>query len=176
MNNRIIEKPPADEFQRNEPLLADLVADDGLLLEHFSAHFGQTSSFIMSIPSDRLLYRYAPDKWTIKEIMIHLIDMERIYGYRMLRFARNDQTVLAGFDDREYVRYSGANDRDIGDLVAEMGTVRSATVSLIKGLSDEALQRSGLMNGYPVSVRALAYHIAGHEVHHMKIIRERYLK
>jgi len=121
------------------------------------------------------LYRYAEGKWTIREILIHLIDMERIYGYRMLRFARNDQTILPGFDADKYILLSNANARDISDLLNELEAVRYSTIALLNGFTDEALLQTGIMNGHPVSVRALVYHIAGHELHHMDIIKKRYL-
>lgn len=102
--------------------------------------------------------------------------MERIYDYRMLRFARNDQTVLPGFSAEEYVFYSNASDREIADLLDELEAVRHATIMLLNGLTDEALLRFGIMNDHPVSVRALAYHFAAHELHHIEIIKGRYLK
>ncbi len=121
------------------------------------------------------MYRYAKDKWTIKEVLIHLIDMERIYACRALRFARNDQTGLPGFDGGQYVYSSGANNRDISDLLDELEAVRHSTIAMVEGFDEKALIRSGTINGKPVSVRALIYHIAGHELHHIKIIKERYL-
>ena len=172
---KIIEKPGDNEFQSNEPIFAKLIPPDGLLLDHLAKNFQRTEAFMLSLPLEKLAFRYAEDKWTIKEIMIHLIDMERIYSYRMLRFARNDQTILPGFNDRDYVANSGANERDTEELLEELYTVRNATISLLNGLTDAALLRSGIMNEHPVTVRALAYHIAGHEVHHMNIIKERYL-
>ncbi len=114
-------------------------------------------------------------KWSIKEVIIHLIDMERIYTYRALRFARNDKTILPGFDDNKYVKHSGANNRDIGNLLSELEAVRRSTIAMIEGLEEETLIRSGIINGKSVSAGALLYHIAGHELHHIQIIRERYL-
>jgi uncharacterized damage-inducible protein DinB len=172
---KIIEKPSNNEFQANEPKLGKLIPDDGLLLSHLSENIQKTKSFILAIPVSKLMYRYAENKWTIKEVISHLIDMERMYSYRMLRFARNDQTVSPGFDAENYVLYSGANEREIVDLLAELEAVRNATILLLNGLTKKALLSSGNVNGYPVTVRALAYHIAGHELHHISIIKERYL-
>jgi len=172
---KTIDKPRDDEYQSNEPMFGKLIPDDGLLLDHLASNFQRTKAFMLSLSADKLIYRYIKDKWTIKEIIMHMIDMERIYSYRMLCFARNDQTILPGFNDRDYVFNSGANDRDIKDLLEELEAVRNSTIALLKGLTNEALLRSGVMNGHPVSVRALAYHIAGHEIHHMNIIKERYL-
>lgn len=172
---KIIKKPNNDEFATNEPMVANLLPDDGLLLEHMLANIEMTKEFLLSLPENTLLHRYSAAKWTIKEVVMHLIDMERIYAYRALRFARNDQTELPGFDGDGYVYSSGANDRDISSLTKEFEAVRHATVSLVETFDDEALRRTGTANGKPVSVRALIYHIAGHELHHLKLIKERYV-
>ena len=172
---KTITKPPDNEFQANEEIYAKAVPGDGLLVEHLLSNLNATKKFILSIPVNRLLHSYAEGKWAIKEIVMHLIDMERIYSYRMLRFARNDQTILPGFDAEKYVLSSGANERDISDLLNEFEAVRYSTIALLNGFTDEALLRTGVMNGHAVSVRALAYHIAGHELHHVGVIKERYL-
>jgi uncharacterized damage-inducible protein DinB len=172
---KIIMKPNNEEYHANELRLADLIPNDGLLLEHLATNLEITKKFILSVAEDKLLYRYAEGKWSIKEVIIHLIDMERIYTYRALRFARNDKTILPGFDDNEYVKHSGANNRDIFDLFKELKAVRGSTIAMIEGLEKEAFIRSGIINGKSVSARALLYHIAGHELHHLKIIREKYL-
>lgn len=173
---KIINKPADKEFQVNEPIYAKLIPDDGQLLKHLAVNLQATKTFIRSLAEDKLIYRYAEGKWTIKEILIHLIDMERIYTYRALRFARNDQTALPGFDHLHYILFSGANDRDISSLLEELEATRQSTIMFLNGLTDEALLRSGMMHGNPVSVRALMYHIAGHELHHIEIIKERYLE
>jgi uncharacterized damage-inducible protein DinB len=134
-----------------------------------------TREFILSLPEERLAYRYAEGKWTIKEILVHVSDDERIYAYRALRFARGDKTELPGFEQDDYAAHSGANARDIEDILAEFADVRRATVSLFKGLDREALVRVGVADGKVMSVRAAAYHIAGHELRHVNIIKERYL-
>jgi uncharacterized damage-inducible protein DinB len=172
---KIIEKPGDGEFQADEPILANWIPNDGLLLNHLTTNIQNSKSFILSLPVNKLIYRYAENKWTIKEVITHLIDMERIYSYRMLRFARNDQTISPGFNADNYVLYSDANEREISDLLTEFEAVRNATILLLNGLTTEALARSGNINGHPVTVRALAYHIAGHELHHIDIIKERYL-
>ena len=172
---RLIKKPKDEEFSANEPILANLLPDDSLLLEHMIANLKSTKEFLLSLSDDKLMYRYAKDKWTIKEVLIHLVDMERIYTYRALRFARNDQTESPGFDDKHYVYHSGARDRDILSLLKELKAVRYSTIAMIEGLDEKALTRSGTIIGKPVSVRALLYHIAGHELHHIRIIKERYL-
>jgi uncharacterized damage-inducible protein DinB len=122
-----------------------------------------------------LLHRYAAAKWTIKEVLVHVVDDERIYAYRALRFARGDRTQLPGFEQDDYTPLSGANQRPLDDILAEYAAVREATIALFRGLPEEALLRSGVADGKRASVRALGYHIAGHEAHHVSILRERYL-
>jgi uncharacterized damage-inducible protein DinB len=114
-------------------------------------------------------------KWSIKEIMVHITDDERIYGYRALRFARNDHTPLPGFEQDGYIAFAGANNRSITDIMEEYEAVRRSTIALFNGLDEEALRRSGVANDSKVTVRALGYHIAGHEMHHINIIKEQYL-
>jgi uncharacterized damage-inducible protein DinB len=135
----------------------------------------KTKALIRSLHEDKLLYSYARDKWTIKEILLHLADDERIYAYRALRFARNDTTELPGFDQEHFARYSHANERSLKSLLQELETVRVATLSLYEYLPEKALIRAGIANGALMSVRAAAHHIAGHELKHINIIKERYL-
>jgi len=171
---RRIEKPNADEYAPYVIQYIGLLPDDGLVLDHLRQNIETTQAFLRSLPEEKLLYRYAGGKWTIKEIVQHLADDERIYVYRALRFARNDTTELPGFDQDEYTRYSQANQRTLDDLLSELATVRAATLSFYNGLSDDTLMRAGIASGNIMSVRAIAYHIAGHELRHLNIIRERY--
>jgi uncharacterized damage-inducible protein DinB len=170
-----IAKPAAGEFPPYALMYIALLPDDGQVLKHLKANAKATKDLILSLPQEKLLYRYAAGKWTIKEVLVHIIDDERIYSYRALRFARNDSTELPGFEQDDYARYSGANERSVKDILAEYIAVRNATIALFNGLDQEAFTRSGVANKNLVSVRALAYHIAGHELHHMNIIKERYL-
>jgi uncharacterized damage-inducible protein DinB len=172
----VIEKPREGEYPDYAHIYVDLLPDDGLILKHLANNLNTTRRVVLSIPKDRLLHRYAEGKWTIKEILGHIVDDERIYVYRALRFARNDSTELSGFDQDQYARYSEANKRGARDLLDEFSLVRQSTIALFKSLEAAALLRTGVANGQSVSVRALAYHIAGHELRHMNIIRERYLK
>ena len=172
---RMIEKPAEGEYAPYTITYIWLLPDDGLVLEHLRENLLTTTDFILSLPEDKLTYRYAQGKWTIKEILVHIIDDERIYAYRALRFARNDKTELAGFEQDDYAIYSGANARHIKDILVEFATVRNSTIAFFNGLENEALTRSGVADGNNMSVRAAAYHIAGHELRHLNIIRERYL-
>ena len=126
------------------------------------------------IPEDRGGHRYGPDKWTIREVVGHLIDAERIFTYRALRFARGDGTMLPGFDENAYVETAGSDRRTLADLARELAAVRESTVLLFGSLPDDAWLRKGNANGREMSVRALAYVAAGHPRHHLRILRERY--
>ena len=153
----------------------DLLPDDDQILEHLRHSLEEIRATILDLPEGKLRYRYADGKWTIKEILVHIMDDERIYSYRALRFARNDPTELPGFEQDDYTPYTGANDRSLDDIFAEYESIRQATLTLFNSFDDAALLRSGTADGHQVTVRALAYHLAGHERHHMNIIRERYL-
>jgi len=171
----IILKPQAGEFPAYASMYIDLIPNDGRLLQHLEDNYTGSRKLIQSIPEEKLHYRYADGKWTIKEILVHIIDDERIYAYRALRFARKDSTELPGFDQEIYAASSGANERSIESILHEFETVRKATISLFENFTDEVFTRSGIANGNNVSVRALGYHIAGHEIHHINIIKKRYL-
>jgi uncharacterized damage-inducible protein DinB len=172
---RRIDKPAAGEYAPRAATYVGLLPDDGMILRHLRVNLKATSEFILSLPEEKLDFRYAEGKWTIKEILAHVVDDERIYAYRALRFARDDETELPGFDQDAYARQSGANRRGVREILKELADVRRATVSLFDGLDDEALLRTGVADGNRVSVRALAYHIAGHELRHVNVIKERYL-
>jgi uncharacterized damage-inducible protein DinB len=170
-----IEKPEEGEYAPYTIMYIGLLPDDGLVLKHLEDSLKATTDLILSLPEERLNYRYADGKWTIKEVLAHINDDERIYAYRALRFARNDKTELPGFEQDDYAVHSGANERDIKDILKEFASVRHATISLFEGLDTDALLRVGVADGKVMSVRAAAYHIAGHELHHINIIKERYL-
>jgi hypothetical protein len=173
---KVIDKPGAAEYPAYAHIYIDLLPDDGQILTQLEDNLKSTRKFIGSIPEARLFHRYAEGKWTIREILAHVVDDERIYAYRALRFARNDATELPGFDQDHYAKYSGANQREVGSLLGEFALVRQSTIAFFKSLEDAALLRTGVADGQRVSVRALAYHIAGHELRHMNVIKERYLR
>ena len=131
--------------------------------------------YIHTLPDDKLNYAYTAGKWTVKEIILHLIDAERIFAYRALRFARADQTELAGFDENDYVPQSNAGHRTRLSLYDEYKAVRASTIELFKSMNDETIDRSGKANGNDIAVRAIGYIIAGHELHHLQVIKERYV-
>ena len=120
-------------------------------------------------------FRYGPDKWTVKEVIGHLADSERIFAYRALRFARGDQTPLSGFEQDDYVKGGGFSERTLADLAEEFADVRGASIALFNGLDAAAWQKRGVANKNEITVRALAYIIAGHELHHRRVLEEKYL-
>src|SRR5262249_17964580 len=150
-----IEKPREGEYAPYAIMYIGLLPDDGLILDHLKTNFEATRDFIRSLRDERLTYRYAGGKWTIKEILLHITDDERIYSYRALRFARNDKTELPGFEQDQYAIASNANQRTVDDLLAELATVREATISLYNGLDHNVLTRAGVASGNIMSVRAI---------------------
>ena len=134
-----------------------------------------TLALFGALGPEEAAHRYAPGKWSLKEVLGHLVDTERIMAYRALRVARGDPTPLAGFDENRYVEGAGFDARAMEELLEEYRAVRRASVLLFRGLSGEAWTRRGVVNGVEVSVRALAYIIAGHELHHLEGVRTRYL-
>jgi hypothetical protein len=127
-----------------------------------------------SVPEAKGAYRYQPDKWSVREVVLHLSDTERIMAYRALRFARGDATPLPGFDQEAYVPTSGADAVPLAELVAELAGVRLATLDLFRHLPAGAWTRRGTASDAPFSVRALAWVIAGHQIHHLGVLGERY--
>ena len=121
------------------------------------------------------LHRYAPGKWSVKGVLGHLVDSERIYAYRTLRIARGDATPLPGYDENKWGAVSSAHGRTLVSLLDDFQALRSATLTLLRGFNAEEIGRSGVANNAPVTVRALAWIVAGHERHHVNILKERYL-
>jgi len=119
-------------------------------------------------------FRYAPGKWTVKEVLGHVNDAERIFAYRALRIARGDQTPLAAFEQEAFVRNGGFSERTLADLAEEFGSVRNASVSLFRSFGEDAWARRGVASEKEVTVRALAFITAGHQIHHRSILEERY--
>lgn len=177
LTTRAIPKPLPEEYPRYSHIYMDLLEDDGKILDHLKQNFLDIKDFVYSLPEEKLYYRYAKDKWTIKEILVHLIDDERIFSYRAIRYARNDDTPLHGFEQDDYAHYSEANERSLDSIFDEYEAVRNATIALFQHLPDNAFMRSGMAVGNinNRTVRALAYHIAGHELRHFNIMKERYM-
>jgi hypothetical protein len=147
----------------------------GDVLVTLDSQMAETQSLLRALPASSSTYRYAPGKWSVNELVGHLIDSERIFAARALRFARNDPTPLPGFEQDDYVRNSKFEAYPVAELASEFDSVRRATIFLFKHLEEPAWMRRGIANNAEVTVRALAYIIAGHELHHREILRSRYL-
>ncbi len=146
------------------------------VVEALNENLNSFLSFIETeVSSDKHEYRYLPEKWTIKEIIQHITDAERIFAYRALRFARFDATPLSSFEEDNYAKASEANDRDMDDLLEEFLFVRKSTIKLFESLNEEMLLSKGVASGKEISVRAIGFVISGHCIHHQNVIRERYL-
>lgn len=148
---------------------------DGDIVQSLAAVRDETLSVLKSVSAEKSLHRYAPGKWSIRESYVHLIDAERVFGYRALRFGRGDQTPLSSFDQDSYVGPSEADARDWSGILEEYRVVRAATISLFGNLPAAAWTRTGISNGIQTSVRALAYIAAGHDIHHRNLLRQHYL-
>jgi len=153
-----------------------LHVQDSNLIDAVKSSGGATASLVLSIPEERGEYRYAPGKWSIKELVCHMMDAERIFAYRALRFARNDATPLSGFEENDYAPQANAHARTLQNLVEEMKRLRASTIDLYASFTPEMLQRKGSANKNIISVGNLGYVIAGHETHHCIVLKERYLK
>ena len=150
-------------------------AGDLSLLDGLSDSFNRTLEFFNNLPEGKMEYAYAEGKWTVKEVMQHIIDTERVFAYRALRFSRNDKTELPGYDQDTYTPSSEANRRTKTSLIEEYSHVRESTISLFKSFTNEMLLQSGKASGGNMSVRAIGFIVIGHENHHCQVIRERYL-
>ncbi|WP_452232165.1 DinB family protein [Lacinutrix sp. MEBiC02595] len=150
-------------------------ANDLSLLDGLIESFNTTLDFFNNLPENKMEYAYAEGKWTVKEVMQHIIDTERVFAYRALRFSRNDHTELPGFSENAYTPSSDANRRTKASLIEEYIHVRKSTISLFKSFTNEMLLLSGKASGGNMSVRAIGFINIGHEKHHCKVIKERYL-
>lgn len=137
--------------------------------------FADTLALLRGIDPSRTTRGYASGKWSIRDVVLHVADTERVMGYRALRIARGDTTPLASFDENAWAPVAAANTRSMESLIAELEATRRSTIAMLEGLPPEAWQRTGTASGDPVSVRALAWIIAGHERHHVALLRDRYL-
>lgn len=147
---------------------------DGSIAETLRKQMDETSALLARVPAAKEEHRYADGKWSVKEVVGHLVDAERIFAYRALRIARADQTPLPGFEENDYVPAGNFGARSLKSLAAEFRAVREATLHLVDGLDEAALLRRGTASGNPVSARALIWIVAGHERHHVALLKERY--
>jgi hypothetical protein len=166
-------RPQADEYPVFYKGYIDTVKDDVLAeLEHQIESF---TTLLKEIPSEKSGFAYAEGKWTILELLGHILDTERIMAYRALRIARNDASPLAGFNENDYVANAHFADRSLNSMAEEFEHLRKANLFLIKSFNETELARVGISNEKPISVKALVFIIAGHLNHHIRILKERYL-
>jgi uncharacterized damage-inducible protein DinB len=168
------QRPDPTEFL---PYYAGYIArvPDGDIIETLRSQEEATVALARSLAEDKGAHRYAPGKWSIRQVLGHMADTERIMAYRALRVARGDTTPLAGFDENLYVQNARFDERTLVSLADELSLVRQGTLAVLAPLNEQEFSRSGSANGAPVTARALAWIIAGHERHHLAILRERYL-
>lgn len=170
-----IARPEPSEYGQYYERYISLVAGSDILTT-LDAQRRQTMLLLSGRDEADGDFRYAPDKWTAKEVLGHLCDSERIMSYRALRIARGDQTPIEGFEQDDYVKNSPAGRLPMAEIVEDYIAVRRATLTLFRNLDEAAWMRSGVANKNEVTVRALAYLIAGHELHHRRILEEKYFK
>jgi hypothetical protein len=169
-----ISRPAESEHQPFYKRYIDLVPE-GDVLDIMARQNLVSLALLRGLSEGQGAYRYAPGKWSIKELVAHVSDAERLFSDRALRFARADATPLPGFEEDDYVRNGGFDNFTLADLTDGFENVRRSTLSLFKLMSSEAMTRKGRANNAEITVRALAYVIAGHEMHHMNVLRSRYL-
>lgn len=159
----------APYFQR---YVSNVTEDD--VLGAMEAQTRETAALLARIDDEKASYRYAPEKWSVKQLVGHVTDAERVFAYRAMAIARGEQASLPGFDENDYVRNGDFDRRSIGELAAELAAARAATLAMFRGFSDEAWRRRGVANNNAISARALAHVALGHERHHLKVLREKY--
>ena len=167
-------RPEKDEYAPYYDKYVSLV-HDGEVVETLERQIEDTLALLRGVGEERAGHRYAPGKWSIREVVGHMIDTERIFAYRALAIARGEQQPLPGMDQDEYMAGANFDARTLSDLLDQFEHVRRANVLMLRGLSDEAWVRRGVASGNEVTVRAIAYIIAGHEAHHVQVLRTRYL-
>ncbi|WP_042460318.1 DinB family protein [Neobacillus dielmonensis] len=170
----MVNRPNENEYPQYYVPYVQLVPE-GDLLEILKENLKQVTALFGRISDDDANSRYAPDKWSIKEVLSHITDTERIMSYRLLRIGRGDQTPLAGFDETEFVSGSQAAQLSLEQILNDFTAVRNATITLVQNMPESAWANIGIANDMEVTARAVAYIIAGHETHHRKIVTERYL-
>ncbi|MDH3457285.1 MAG: DinB family protein [Gemmatimonadota bacterium] len=174
MSHQQIARPESGEYDPYFDRYIGL-APEGDIIVQLEAQIGETTRLLDRVPEKRGSFRYAPGKWTLTEVIGHIADTERVFAYRALRFSRNDRTPLPGFEQDDFVAHGAFGTRTLAGVTAELAAVRAATVALFTGLTPAQLVRRGVANNVEMSVRAVPYVLAGHELHHLAIIRQRYL-
>jgi hypothetical protein len=170
-----IHRPDPSEYDPYYERYISLVQTDDMAAT-LQKQAQETRDLLSKAGAEQGDFRYAPEKWSVKEVLGHINDTERIMSYRALRIARGDQTPIEGYEQDDYVAEGKFGRRTLDDLLQEFMTIRNATIQLIRHLDPETAERRGTANQKPISARAVIYVIAGHELHHRRILREKYLK
>ena len=170
----MIERPEPGEYPAFYAPYVDNLPDTDVLALLWE-QLAQTAAELGAVDAQRAAYRYAEGKWTATEVLVHVVDIERVFATRAMRFARGDATELPGVDQDDLMRSAGLDGRALSNVLAEYEHLRRANLALFESLTPEQLLRRGVASGGEVTVRALIHHIAGHERHHLGVLRERYL-
>jgi len=170
-----MKRPNKDEYAAYYHTYVDKVPE-GEIIKILKKQTDQIKKMLKDVSKKESLFRYAPDKWSVRELVGHIIDTERVFAYRTLRFARNDKNDLPGFDENEYIRQSNYNDVKLKELVEEFCALRKSNILMFKNFPDDVGLRKGTANGNSFTVRAMAFIMAGHVNHHLSVLKERYLK
>lgn len=174
MEHLKISRPDHDEFDSYYERYVSL-AGNGDVISALKNQITETTDLLNSIASEKADFRYAPEKWSVKEVIGHIIDTERIFAYRALRIARGDQTPIEGYEQDDYIKNAEFAKSSLRDLSEEFDLIRRANILMFQNLSEIAWHRRGTANNHEISVRALAYISVGHEIYHVNILKERYL-
>lgn len=166
-------RPTANDYAGHFARYIDLVPEEDVL-PALDGQASETQRLLSRIDETQAAFRYAPDKWSLKQVIGHITDAERVFGYRALCFARGETQPLPGFDENVYVDNARFDDWKLGDLAEQFALTRRAHVVMLRNLPAEAWERRGVASSHEITVRALAYAIVGHERHHLRVLRERY--
>ena len=175
MTIEYLQRPSDTEYSDEAASYVALVPENDVM-KVLREQVESVRKIISGISEEQELFRYAPEKWSIREMVGHLSDGERVFGFRAFTFARGDAAALPGFDENDYVRQSNSDQAQLQDLLAEFIALRQSNVMMLEQLKEEAWERVGVANGNPVSVRAIVWIMAGHVRHHLNILTERYLQ
>src|SRR5436309_5949868 len=167
-------RPQTNEHAPYFSRYIDLVPEDDIA-GAIEAQGRETAALLAKVSEEKAAFRYAPDKWSIKQVVGHVTDAERVFAYRLMSIARGESKSLPGFDENDYMRNATFDEQPFAELVEGLGAVRRATLALLRGLSAEAWTRVGIANEKEISARAVAYALLGHERHHVRVLKERYL-
>ncbi|TSA29335.1 MAG: DinB family protein [Ignavibacteriales bacterium] len=168
-----MKRPNKDEYALYYHTYIEKVPD-GNIVKSMNKQIAEAKRLFKNVTKKQSEFRYSPEKWSVKEVLGHILEAERIFAYRALRFARNDNKDLHGFDENEYIHQSNYSEIKLADLVEEFCALRTSNMLMFKNFTDDMSLRTGTSNGNKLSVRALAYIMTGHAHHHLKILKERY--